>query len=317
MSTNLFDRMASGMEKAERVASNLSDAERRIQETVCPVYGVDARERPQLIGSSIPLSLSERIFLVTAAHVFDENKDTTLYVGGVDSLVELAGTSFRTRAPLSGRQDDTLDFGFIDISETPRDQWSRYRFVTPEDFDVDDVPTEHTLYAFAGYPETRNKRLPGRNFRLSTTVFVLMPTPFKRYRSLRLNPRTHFVGNFSRNKQLDSMKRVVVGPDPHGVSGGGVWRIGRPDELAAGIGIEYRSSRSVLVGVRVSLLVAAFKIAYPDLSELLPNPALIHPVVDMQADERRLETKDTGASEASVNVTTGRSPNAGPVDLDG
>lgn len=116
-----------------------------------------------------------------------------------------------------------------------------------------------------------------------------MATPLKRYPSRDLNPLAHFAGEFSRNKQIDSAKRVVVGPALHGLSGGGVWRLGRPDEFATGtnaekmvgIGIEYRASRSVLVGVRISLVVEALVATYPDLGAILPRPSLVRPVVNL------------------------------------
>jgi hypothetical protein len=129
-----------GMEIDAVVAANLGEAERRVQCAVCPIYGIDSRDRPQLIGSAIPFRVAAHSFLLTAAHVLDENKQTTLYVGGVETLVPLAGSSHRVRAPNASRQNDKLDFGFVDISDTPPHQWSRYRFTTPEDLDLDDIP---------------------------------------------------------------------------------------------------------------------------------------------------------------------------------
>jgi len=215
-------------------------------------------------------------FLVTAAHVLDENEQTTLYVGGADELIELSGPS---------KRHDTFDFGFLDISDTPPDQWSRYRFVSTPDVDVDDIPSDHTLYAFLGYPETKNKPLPGRKFRLSTTAFTLVGSTLERYASLQLNPPTHFVGEFDRKRQIDSEGRLATGPNPHGISGGGMWRLGHVDELASGtnsekligVGLEYRKSERILVGVSVSLVVAALRETYPDLANDLPIPSRFRP----------------------------------------
>ena len=271
------------LDSAAILYANLQQAERRVQGAVCPIYGIDEHDRPQLIGSSVPFRLGTRSFLLTAAHVLNENRRTSLYVGGVNDLVPLAGPSHRTGTTIDGRRGDSFDFGFIDISDTPPEQWLRYQFVTPDYLDVDDVPAADALYAFVGYPETRNKRLWGQKFQLSPMAIVLMPTPLRRYDSLGLNPTAQFAGEFSRNKQFDSKKRVVVGPEPHGISGGGVWRLGTPGEFATstnaerlvGLGIEYRASRSVLVGVRISLVVAALAQIFPELRENLPRPALV------------------------------------------
>ena len=200
------------------------------------------------------------------------------------------GTSYRVRPPTSGRRNDTLDFGFVEISNTPQRQWSRYRFITPDDLDVDDVVGPHTLYGFVGYPETKNRLLSSERLQLSTTVFVLLPSAVGRYNVLRLNPAAHFVGEYDRLKQFVPERGLITGPDPHGISGGGVWRMGRPEEFGSGtntekligIGIEYRKSERVLVAVRVSLVVAFLAAAYPALAEYLPKPTRVRPnVIDI------------------------------------
>ena len=234
---------------AKRLRENLKEAERRMQHAVCPIFGIDRRDRPQLIGSSVLLRVKEQSFLVTAAHVLDLNNQSTLHVGGPTELIELGGTSCRVRPPASGRRDDILDFGIVDISNTPPERWSRYRFLTTHDLDVDDVPTVHTLYGFVGFPETRN-RPKARSLQLSSIACVLVPSPVERYDSLQLNPATHFAGEFDREKQFDPEKGLIIGPDPHGLSGGGVWRMGLTEEFANGtnserliaIGVEYRES---------------------------------------------------------------------------
>ena len=158
------------------------------------------------------------------------------------------------------------------------------------DLDVDDVPVVHTLYGLAGYPETKNRSFLGRKFQLSTTAFVLVPSSVNRYGSLRLNPAAHFVGEFDRRKQVDSEKRRVTAPDPHGISGGGVWRLGRPEEFVSGtnteklvgIGIEYRKLEKLLVGVRISLVLAALAKVYCELGKDLPLSARIRSKISME-----------------------------------
>jgi hypothetical protein len=54
------------------VEANLREAEGRILERVCPIYGINARRQHQLIGSSVLLSVASRSFLLTAAHVLEK-----------------------------------------------------------------------------------------------------------------------------------------------------------------------------------------------------------------------------------------------------
>jgi hypothetical protein len=258
---------------------NLRAAERRIQQAVCPIYGADDRGKPYLIGSSLLLKVHDRSFLVTAAHVLDWNQETSIYVAGRLKPVRIEGESYRTSPPATGRNDDLMDFGIIDISGTPPDQWSRYRFLTPDDLDVDDFPADHTLYGFSGYPVTKN-RVYSANIKLSSMACIVIAAPPAQYSHLGLQPASHFLGQFDRTRQVDSVKGLMTGPDPHGLSGGGVWRMGTPGEFAKGtnserligIGIEHRQDAKVLLGVRVSLLVVMIARIYPDLAGYLPTP---------------------------------------------
>ena len=58
--------------------------------------------------------------------------------------------------------------------------------------------------------------------------------PTAAYARLKLHPATHFLGNFDRNRQVDTIKGLSTGPHPKGMSGGGVWRLGTAKEFAMG-----------------------------------------------------------------------------------
>jgi hypothetical protein len=274
------DSRGSAASETERVLrENLRAAERRIQNAVCPIYGCDDRGKPYLIGSSLLLSVGDKLLLVTAAHVLDWNKDTSLYVAGPVKPILIEGDSYRTQPPKAGRDGDLADVGIIDVSNIPREQWSRYRVLTPAGLDVDDFPADHSLYGFAGFPVSRN-RVYLTTIKPSSMACVVVASSPDAYARLELHPATHFLGNFDRNRQVDSVKGLFTGPDPKGMSGGGVWRLGTPKEIATGtisecligIGIEHRKDDKVLLGVRVSAVVALIGAAYPDLLVFLPTP---------------------------------------------
>jgi hypothetical protein len=264
------------MERVTR--ENLSAAERRIQHAVCPIYGCDDRGKPYLIGSALLLSVGDKLLLATAAHVLDWNKDTSLYVAGRVKPILIAGDSYRTEPPKAGRDEDLADVGIIEVSNIPREQWSRYRILTPADLDVDDFPADHTLYGFAGFPVTRN-RVYLTTIKPSSMACVVVASPPDAYARLELHPATHFLGNFDRNRQIDSVKGLFTGPDPRGMSGGGAWRLGTPKEFAMGtnserligIGIEHRKDHKILLAVRVSTVVALIGAVYPAVLALLPT----------------------------------------------
>jgi len=262
--------------------NSLAEAEERVQRAICPIYGVDRKDKAQLVGTSLLFSIRGKSLLVTAAHVLDANGESTLYIGGPTELVPLTGTAYKTTPPAGGRPKDLLDLGLMDISEASPEQWSRYRFLTPDDLDVNDMPAEHTLYGFVGFPETKN-RPSLKKLKLSSMICVLVPTPQEKYIQLGLNLFAHIVGQFDPKKQLNSDGRTITSPDPHGMSGGGVWRMGTPEELAngtnverlIGVGIEYRKAARILLGVRASVLVEMIANAFPELAPALPKPTHI------------------------------------------
>ena len=226
----------------------LQEIEERVQLAVCPIYGLDPCEKPFQVGSAILFTVATCSFLVTAAHVLDENKHTTLYVAGLNKLVPLAGPSHRVQAPPTGRKDDSIDMGFVLLSKALQAELGRFTFLKPQDIDVNDSPAHQTLYAFVGYPETKNRLSRQKTFQLSSVLVAVTPTPAESYEGYGLNPTAHFVGGFDRSKLVDAHKQVITGPMPHGMSGGGVWRLGSYDQLTLGmhiekligIGIEYR-----------------------------------------------------------------------------
>lgn len=53
--------------------------------------------------------------------------------------------------------------------------------------------------------------------RLSSILVAVTATPPGSYEDYGLNPVAHFVGNFDRSRLVDSQKRVMTGPMPHGI----------------------------------------------------------------------------------------------------
>ena len=81
-----------------------------------PIYGGDDQGKPYLIGSSLLLDVGDKLLLVSAAHVLDWNKDTSLYAAGPVKPMVIEGDSYRTQAPKAGRDEDLADVGIVDVS---------------------------------------------------------------------------------------------------------------------------------------------------------------------------------------------------------
>ncbi len=85
---------------------------------VTPLYGVDEQNQRYAYGSAVLLQITEKYFLITAAHVLDENQKAhaTIQVFGRNTFHSLSGPSLRSPLPASGsRDDDAYDTGVLEL----------------------------------------------------------------------------------------------------------------------------------------------------------------------------------------------------------
>lgn len=247
-------------------AALLRPLEERLQRSVCPLYECDNR-RP-LVGSAIFLRLGPAVILITAAHVLQPGRGLYIWAQN-NEFIGLDGKSYR---------NEEFDFAFLRLDDELAGELQGYSVLNPEHIDVDDVPASRRLYAFVGFPETKN-RPRALTLQRSSTCLLLVPADEQRYCSRGVTFSTHFIANFHRKAlRTDTVSEMVVGPDPHGMSGGGVWRIPsardllsfRSTERLIGIGIEYHESERAVVGLRMSIIVPAIARAYPEFASELP-----------------------------------------------
>ena len=148
-----------------------------------------------------------------------------------------------------------------------------------DDIDRSDSPQRFTGYGFAGYPSSQNKPRPGRKLRMSSSIVTVVPVEESRYAEVGAHPLIHFAGDFKRDEVLGRSGKRVTAPDPHGMSGGGVWRLGKYQELEhqpvkpslIGIGIEFRKENRLLLGIRATFLVASLAACFPETASALPR----------------------------------------------
>src|SRR5687767_811624 len=105
-------------------------AEDAIQDLCAPIYGVDDRSVPYLIGSGTLMDVGAQTFLVTAAHVLDANSRTTLYLPG-NPIVPIRGRAVKTQAPTAGRDTDTIDLAIVALAAGVVDQVIQMGRISP------------------------------------------------------------------------------------------------------------------------------------------------------------------------------------------
>ena len=250
---------------------------------ICPIHKGSDRDRPKLIGTGTLLDFGKARFLVTAAHVLDENTEheETLYISGGAGLVVLTGQSFSVRVPALGtREDDRLDFAVVNLGDSLADEVAKARYFLPFSLiDSDDRLTPQSHYLFSGFPANRERMYPGQkklaSKRYGYTGKSVSP---QRMDELGVNPNTHIVVEFDRMETLDENNESAPFPTPQGMSGGAVWR-GEGDHnlwltetpvRLVGIGIEAPETEKVMIAVKIHVVLAAISKAYLSISEFVP-----------------------------------------------
>jgi hypothetical protein len=165
--------------------------------------------------------------------------------------------------------------------------------LTPDDLDLNDRPAAQTLYGFAGFPGDENMPLPEYKLLRKSYYYGGQPAEEKDYQFLGVLPETHFVMKFERGQMVDRSGAVVAVPEPGGMSGGPVWKLGTFQEVDSGaarkkvigITIEWWENRNILVGVRIGVAVEAMRQTLPKLASHLPETRYLKVNVDLKAPQ--------------------------------
>jgi hypothetical protein len=247
-------------------------------ESVRQMFAVTEYGTPDPVGSCVLLAIKDRKFLLTAAHVLDHAKTSSLYVGGVSELVLLKGESHRTEET-GTPAEDRLDFAFVAISPEVVDALGPVHFLAPTNLDPSDDAGIPQVYVAVGFPWRKTKKDLDARRMLSPMVTVTMVSDPGLFQTLEISQHTHLVLPFDRERMFLGQKQHTA-PNPEGMSGGGLWR---SDRLGA---VGQRRAVGKLVGIltrykdtgtrhmkaaRISLVLEGIRSVYPELSSDLPT----------------------------------------------
>ena len=257
------------------IQERLSAAANRIAPAVRPIMGESARKRPEVVGSGVLVRIAERRFLFTAAHVLDALENRSSYLDLAGTLVPLAGHSRSTKPPSEGRHADRLDFAYVLLAEEARAAIPDSYYLSADQLGRDEQPRYEspgrTPYLVAGYPSSRLKvnardgTYHARPMPLATVVATLDV-----HRQLQLSTDSHIALEFDRSRMV-RRAGPAVGPEPRGVSGGGVFRLDSltrgldaPDKLV-GIVVSWRREPPLcLIATRIEAFLAPISVEFPE-----------------------------------------------------
>jgi hypothetical protein len=233
---------------------------------------------PELFGSAVVLKVLDEHFLVTAAHVFVAYENEDLRLPGSRCLFKFPDGEFcSTRDPHVHPDPDSepLDLAVFPLTPAVVSDLNPDYQVVPIDW-VSSAPVDPgATYAFVGYPATKFKvDYPRKKSGVAEWHwFYGKSVGGETYDAVKRHPSNHIVTGFIKRGMWKDGLRVIP-PDPHGMSGGGVWvnEVEDSDGLPrlVGIGIEVDMAKGCLIGTRIGHALEMIRAIRPELSAHLP-----------------------------------------------
>jgi hypothetical protein len=236
--------------------------------------GQDAKGKPFPIGSSILLKWFDSYFLCTAGHIIKRFPDGGLYIFRQTYLIPLEGEASTNDRP---ETDDNVDVATVKLTTECIDAIKSVGlvFFDLRGFPVDHVDSFKKDYIIAGYPRTKIKSKYSNKKKFISEPFELR-TEMKRddltIEKLKLSSKYNRLFNYPRNRLVDSKTdQRLMGPDPDGLSGCGIWKLPRylwlnnldnnhyyPSCLL----IEYDHKTNYIIGTRLEIITEGIRRHY-------------------------------------------------------
>ncbi len=215
------------------------------------------------MGNRAPCVPPQRVFLLSAAHVFDvlPDKDVCFYAGE-RILRNVAGEIRLTSIPAGKtRNDDRIDVGvcmlegkglppYPDVNKVALPITALMPFA---------YPRERKQYLFTGFPASKSKVNPHRRLMKTTPYGNRCRSASKEeYEKVGCDPNRHIVLRFNHRK-VHGRNGTKLFPDPPGIRGSPLWllfdEVNENDPVhntLVGIVTEYHRDKCLLVATDIA-----------------------------------------------------------------
>lgn len=216
----------------------------KFSESVRPIYGAADNGRLLHIGSCFLLKVDERLYVVTAAHIIDENGITSLYIG-TSSTIEILG-DFRVTPKVNGRrEEDHYNFAYQPVPDMLIEEFSRFPAFCAPSSNLRRQKYEGRAYCFRGYPNSKNKKFDHNNNKVTpkTITYHAFGKPVQEHFDyLGIDGSHHTAIYFGKNSKHQEGQKVSS-HNPKGYSGCPVIVIGNLHNVEVISGIQTSKPR--------------------------------------------------------------------------
>lgn len=230
---------------------------RKTMEFVFPIF-VSYRGTKQQRGSCTLITIDNRFFIVTAAHVAhlrheSEGKAIYIYIYKTSKFIRLAGSVVEHKFSESIR--NSLDLAIIEIELQNIEGLERDSFVTIDRLMLPQYPKVEHKYLASGYPSSRNTSFPRNRDTIRSITIIAEEVIVK---------RDAFEDQLTIILDIDIPNR----PSPVGMSGGALWLMSKSLDLPAnpmlaGILVSFNKKTSYLTAVKIDVFIASMQTFFP------------------------------------------------------
>ena len=229
-------------------------------------------------GSGVFVKIKNVHFLFTAAHVV-ENLQSDIFIGTEkDIVVRMGGTwTMNTLETGQKREDDKLDIAILRLDDESilyANQF--YGFIDDSEIGYNHVTKPLPFYTGVGFPSTKSKLNKYKRSIVSRPlIFNTKPCEEELYAKLDCDKGINLLVGYDKQNLIDTTtNNKIVGPDPFGMSGGGLWFVdaqltGSTQKVAkklVGILTEWPSkNRKVWISSKIDVFMITLYTRYPEL----------------------------------------------------
>ena len=248
--------------------------------SICPIFLERNENVVEQVGSGVLVTISEAIFLLTAAHVVDWSEQGALCIPSNAGIVPIEGSVASLETPKGvTRSKDKIDLAYYKLSKSLAASLHQSLYLLERsDLWLTDNTLDDDVYTFSGFPVSKSR---SKEETVSTELFSYSGHAAidEKYENLGYDKDTNIVINYRLRKSVSPDGVKINPPHPRGISGGGIFRWSkdvarRPQELRrslVGIAHTYLKSKNCLIGTRLDLYYQLIAQNNPDLFPKAPE----------------------------------------------
>lgn len=167
------------------------------------------------------------------------------------------------------RGNDRIDLALLEVREDFEKYLTDYKAVPLDSIDYHHICSSSHDYMAVGFPSSKNGLRYGTNHvKRKIYGYTGKMSDSSVFDKMSINPMSHVIINFRKDKLISLDQKVITFPDPYGISGGGIWlienisfnrnlQVKKPKLVA--ISIEWKKRHKCLLGISTATIIEMLK----------------------------------------------------------